>query len=289
MSENEVNGEGNMTTALYWQLDTRLGRRWNLDPKYLAGESRYSTFSNNPIMYIDPLGDFRYKFMAKVYAKIFGGKVAETKDKDGEYFVENISASVNVKNKKTEDGISQKYEVTYSYKKTSDWGIGSAVGGFFDALDKGVASIRGSKENYGEGENKAPFKTVDVNFKEDLQISRLKISIGAKLTDNGSEKVKGGIGLDLKFDNNPKSNSKIDQSVFLGFNGIITKGEKNRSNISGGVKIQYGIFQTSYTSNTNGENKVSVGVGFSTKKVDFKTVSKITSETTIMKLKLGVY
>lgn len=282
-----------MISALYWQMDTRLGRRWNLDPKYLAGESRYSTFSNNPIIYIDPLGDFRYKFMAKAYAKIFGGKVSQAKggENTGEYFV---GKEVDYEG----DGIG------VSYERKFGWGIGSSVGGFFNSVDRGIGtplrgffnsmdrglySLRGSKENYGEGENKAPFKTVDINFKEDLQVSRLKLSIGAKLTDNGSEIVKGGIGFDLKFDNNPNNNYKLDQSVFLGYNGIITKGEKNKNNISGGMKIQYGVFQTSYTTNTNGENKVSVGLGFSTKKIDFKTVSKITSETTIMKLKLGVY
>ncbi len=56
---DEISGEGNHYTAEYWEMDPRLGRRWNLDPKYIAGESRYSVFSNNPVMYVDPLGDFR--------------------------------------------------------------------------------------------------------------------------------------------------------------------------------------------------------------------------------------
>ena len=44
-------------TAEYWQYDSRIGRRWNIDPKPNAGISSYATFSNNPIFYSDPLGD----------------------------------------------------------------------------------------------------------------------------------------------------------------------------------------------------------------------------------------
>ena len=86
---DEISGEGNHYTAEYWEYDPRLGRRWNLDPKYLAGESRYSTFSNNPIMYVDPLGDFRTKFGANVYKFFHGGEVSKAKggERAGEYFV----------------------------------------------------------------------------------------------------------------------------------------------------------------------------------------------------------
>ncbi len=54
---NEIAGIGNHTTALHWEYDTRLGRRWNLDPKPNASMSPYSAFSNNPIKNSDPLGD----------------------------------------------------------------------------------------------------------------------------------------------------------------------------------------------------------------------------------------
>jgi len=43
--------------AEYWQYDSRIGRRWNLDPKPNVGISSYSAFANNPIFYCDPLGD----------------------------------------------------------------------------------------------------------------------------------------------------------------------------------------------------------------------------------------
>lgn len=44
-------------TAEYWKYDSRIGRRWNLDPKPNASISSYATFANNPLWYTDHLGD----------------------------------------------------------------------------------------------------------------------------------------------------------------------------------------------------------------------------------------
>ena len=44
-------------TAKFWQYDSRLVRRWNLDPKPTAWESGYAAFRNNPLTYVDMLGD----------------------------------------------------------------------------------------------------------------------------------------------------------------------------------------------------------------------------------------
>lgn len=45
------------TTALFWEYDARLGRRWNLDMVDKPWEISYLCFSGNPIFYIDPLGN----------------------------------------------------------------------------------------------------------------------------------------------------------------------------------------------------------------------------------------
>lgn len=55
--DNEVSGVGNSYTAEYWQYDSRLGRRFNLDPVVKEWESPYACFSNNPIIMIDIKGD----------------------------------------------------------------------------------------------------------------------------------------------------------------------------------------------------------------------------------------
>jgi len=56
--DDEVTGSsGNTNTAMFWEYDTRLGRRWNRDPKVKAMISDYSCFSNNPIYSSDVNGD----------------------------------------------------------------------------------------------------------------------------------------------------------------------------------------------------------------------------------------
>lgn len=54
--DDEISGAGNSYTAEYWQYDSRLGRRWNIDPIKKHNESSYACFSNNPIFLIDPNG-----------------------------------------------------------------------------------------------------------------------------------------------------------------------------------------------------------------------------------------
>ncbi|HMT34992.1 MAG TPA: hypothetical protein PKC41_03985 [Chitinophagaceae bacterium] len=55
--DNEIAGIGNHNTALFWEYDTRLGRRWNIDPVDQVSISNYATFGNNPIFYSDVLGN----------------------------------------------------------------------------------------------------------------------------------------------------------------------------------------------------------------------------------------
>lgn len=42
---------------MFWEYDTRLGRRWNLDPKPTIGVSDYACFNDNPIQFSDVNGD----------------------------------------------------------------------------------------------------------------------------------------------------------------------------------------------------------------------------------------
>jgi len=45
------------TTALFWEYDSRVARRWNLDPRPVTSISPYNTFQGNPIANSDPKGD----------------------------------------------------------------------------------------------------------------------------------------------------------------------------------------------------------------------------------------
>jgi RHS repeat-associated protein len=55
--ENSTEIAAGLTTAMYWEYDSRIGRRWNIDPILKEWESPYATFSNNPVIYSDPDGD----------------------------------------------------------------------------------------------------------------------------------------------------------------------------------------------------------------------------------------
>lgn len=55
--DDEIYGEGNSFTAEFWQYDSRLGRRWNVDPVVYSSISGYACFFNNPITYSDANGD----------------------------------------------------------------------------------------------------------------------------------------------------------------------------------------------------------------------------------------
>ncbi len=55
--DDEINGiEGAYTSAEYWEYDTRLGRRWNVDPITYPWQSSYVCFNNNPVCFSDPSG-----------------------------------------------------------------------------------------------------------------------------------------------------------------------------------------------------------------------------------------
>jgi RHS repeat-associated protein len=49
--------QGSHYTAAFWEYDTRIGRRWNVDPVSYPWQSPYATFNDNPVLYIDPDGD----------------------------------------------------------------------------------------------------------------------------------------------------------------------------------------------------------------------------------------
>jgi RHS repeat-associated protein len=56
LADDEITGSRSHYSAEYWEYDSRLGRRWNVDPVTYAFQSPYATFNNNPIAYNDPKG-----------------------------------------------------------------------------------------------------------------------------------------------------------------------------------------------------------------------------------------
>ncbi len=54
--DNEVLGDGVSLSADFWQYDSRLGRRWNVDPVFKEYESPYACFAGNPVRFVDYMG-----------------------------------------------------------------------------------------------------------------------------------------------------------------------------------------------------------------------------------------
>jgi RHS repeat-associated protein len=127
--DNEIDPTGSTYTAEYWEYDSRIGRRWNVDPIVKPGESPYAAFSSNPILFSDPDGD--------------NSVITVKKDKNGNVTDVNISATVFIKGKgasakraealnkaakntyktKTVDGVVVSFNVEFIYdpgKKESD-------------------------------------------------------------------------------------------------------------------------------------------------------------------------
>ena len=55
--DQEIFNNQSTTTAMFWEYDGRIGRRWNIDPVVKSWQSTYVCFSDNPIIRIDPNGD----------------------------------------------------------------------------------------------------------------------------------------------------------------------------------------------------------------------------------------
>jgi hypothetical protein len=98
--EDEIAGEGNHNTALFWEYDTRLGSRWNLDPVVKEYESGYSCFGNNPISVTDINGDDSLFFNSK------GEQISSSKCDNTFYFAQDKDGNVKHKDNNYRMGLS---------------------------------------------------------------------------------------------------------------------------------------------------------------------------------------
>ena len=63
--DDEIDGSGNVNTAMFWEYDSRIGKRWNIDPVVKPYLSTYAVLSNNPIIMIDPSGNTDFYWSGK--------------------------------------------------------------------------------------------------------------------------------------------------------------------------------------------------------------------------------
>jgi len=61
----------NSYSAEFWQYDSRIVRRWNVDPRPNISLSPYNAFAGNPVLFSDPFGDTTHYYSMK--GKFLGG------------------------------------------------------------------------------------------------------------------------------------------------------------------------------------------------------------------------
>ena len=96
--DKEIHGDGNSYTAMYWQYDPRLGKRWNVDPMVFPWQSSYAVFNNNPIVYVDPWGLFATRKEARQHKGDNGLKGRIRKNDDGVFLIDDKKAGTSTFN-----------------------------------------------------------------------------------------------------------------------------------------------------------------------------------------------
>ena len=128
-----------MYDAFYRNLDPQIGRFWQIDPSTVELESYspYESMGNNPINYVDPLGDFRNKFGAWLH-KLFNGGGDVGQNSFGEWFVRNTETSYS-----EEGGPTVTAKVTY----------GKGRDKFSAVREEAASDMRIASDIYIHGEN----------------------------------------------------------------------------------------------------------------------------------------
>ncbi len=140
-------GNGNLNTAEFWEYDTRLGRRWNLDPVFNSSQSQYSTFNNAPILFLDLIGlsgdrgtDRMSKRAAKFATKV-GGKI----DHDKKY---ETGIMWVMYGEKDENGDATGVACAKKFELTKGEKLLNGVSNWFAGMDEWVHSDEG--EQFGQ-------------------------------------------------------------------------------------------------------------------------------------------
>src|SRR5690606_27472100 len=67
-------------SAEFWMYESRLGRRWNIDPKPNVSISGYATFANNPVVFADLYGD-TVKFASDKAKEVYNNYKSEVQNR----------------------------------------------------------------------------------------------------------------------------------------------------------------------------------------------------------------
>lgn len=185
---NEIAGVGNHTTAPFWEYDTRLGRRWNLDPVTYSWQSTYATFNNNPIIFVDPLGLFGSRKEAKGYKKKNNLSGRVMLNQDGSYSIDDKKAHTSTY-KDEELGVQTSALITAKRnddKTLTPWGLGV----------EWLSGLGPRSRSFGEGDNITNMYKHHDHISETRQmvIDQLRQSNGLNTADGNNPYNLSGVG-----------------------------------------------------------------------------------------------
>jgi hypothetical protein len=147
----DIDVNGNHNTALYGEYESRLGRRWNLDPKPNPSVSIYAVFANNPIWFNDILLDTPTVKEAALMSKlVYGDKLSADDQSEFNKSGWKLSSKVTGVEYSKKSGLkSALYERTIGGKTEYTY----VFAGTEDLVKDGVADVKqvlGASKQYDE-------------------------------------------------------------------------------------------------------------------------------------------
>ena len=223
--ENRDEIAAGLTTAMYWEYDSRIGRRWNVDPEFkkYPEESSYLTFHNNPISITDHNGDDppkNFKKHAGAGGDLFLPQGAVVETFKGPQTNSRTQAPIN-----TKDGTVRAFSIGKQR--------------FVSTFDKN--GNFGEYKNFSTG---AIYKNPDISVKPGAVLSS-NMNVTFSLTNTGSGS--SGQAFQIVSTNLPIESAKYKSGGISGFvdGGKYSPGYKQNGNneVVAGTPFYIGIFQ----------------------------------------------
>ncbi|MCA6438162.1 MAG: hypothetical protein IM600_10810 [Bacteroidetes bacterium] len=178
-------------SAEFWMYDSRIGRRWEIDPVVKPYESPYMAFSGNPIALADPKG---LDADSRAHKKAEKVGTEARKIKDGHWVVTEVKTK-EIKNSDGSIGV-EVNTTEHNYKDNVIDKIGHAVANFFNGAERLRTKAMGSGDNYGVGETWV--KGGKIGIKGGFEFNKYAVNLDINLF--ASDEYSGGLAGEASFE-----------------------------------------------------------------------------------------
>ncbi len=178
--DDEIYGStGTSYTAQFWQYDSRLGRRWNLDPKPQITMSDYACFSNNPVWFTDPLGD-KVKGKTEEDAKKGKQEIENSMNIKDANVREQFMAFFKIGKENTFENINtQKFNVFINEKSGFTADQIALANGYLKAINAGYKNKYGAPKSKHSFMLELDFSTVGSGLEDETK-DYARVTVGSK-------------------------------------------------------------------------------------------------------------